>query len=330
VLDLHQGQSNYFKLPIENTKYLESEKSNNWGVWFCQSQDHELYPDIVLINFPLWIISNAIGNNDINKDKYSQILSQVYRVLLTGISSIYLYKLNVNKSKKSLALSDIGNNLIDKTIFSKFNVSDPLEEDLYKVRIRVFTQVLSEWMTQSDLFDNAIISYGKGVRMDLIAKAWDIQAKSTKEELQDFNEAVELRNKNINLIRQLIRKTKDQALLNRLNEAFESLSKSSLSVSIDFLMTRTLIEVISIKLCEKFNLQIKDANLWAYIDRLEKSKIVAPWITSYLHVIRTLANEAAHYKSELERRPELPISRDAIVIHAALNRILSFCIDENL
>ena len=37
-----------------------------------------------------------------------------------------------------------------------------------------------------------------------------------------------------------------------------------------------------------------------------------------------------HYKNEVMRRPEKPVGKDLIVIHAALNRILSFCLDEQL
>jgi hypothetical protein len=61
---------------------------------------------------------------------------------------------------------------------------------------------------------------------------------------------------------------------------------------------------------------------------LEESKLLSPWITSYLHVIRQLGNEAAHYKIEACRRPEKPVGKDLIVIHATLNRVLSFCADE--
>ena len=112
--------------------------------------------------------------------------------------------------------------------------------------------------------------------------------------------------------------------------SWETLNSASPSLAADLIQCRTLVEAISHELCAKYDLKVQSGNLFAYIERIENSKKVSPWLTSYLHVIRQLGNEAAHYKKEILRRPEKPVGKDLIVIHAALNRILSFCKDEQL
>ena len=112
--------------------------------------------------------------------------------------------------------------------------------------------------------------------------------------------------------------------------SFDTFSAPTPSLSADLIQCRSLVEAISYELCTKFELKSQNGNLYGYLERLEQSKKVSPWVTSYFHVIRQLGNEAAHYKNEVSRRPEKPVGKDLIVIHAALNRILSFCRDEQL
>ena len=332
ILPLPQKESDFFKFPINLQDTIkESESIENWGVWFSESQTEE-FPDIVLFNFPIWQISRKFKNSEFNEEQFEEILSFTYRTIMSVLSASLTF-LSVNKKRSyagTLALSDIGNNLIDKVLISNITENEYLSNNLYKLRIRVFTQVLSDWLTQHDFFSCAVITYGDGVRMDLVERAWDIQAEESKSDLAEFGEALLLRNKNAVYIKDLINSTQRQSLKNALQMSWETLNSASPSLAADLIQCRTLVEAISAELCVKYDLNVQSANLFAYIQRIEESKKVSPWLTSYLHVIRQLGNEAAHYKNEVLRRPEKPVGKDLIVIHAALNRILSFCKDEQL
>jgi hypothetical protein len=332
VLPLQQKTNDFFKFPINlHDSVKESDSIENWGVWISESLTDE-FPDIMLINFPLWLISRNFKNSEFNEEQLIEILSCAYRTIMSALSATLSY-LSINKKRSysgTLALSDIGNNLIDKILISNISENDFFSSNLYKLRIRVFTQVLSEWLAEHDFYSNAVITYGDGVRMDLVERAWDIQAEESKNDIAEFGEALLLRNKNALYIKDLIQSTHRQSLKNALQMSWETLNSATPSLAADLIQCRTLVEAISHELCAKYDLNVQSANLFAYIQRIEESKKVSPWLTSYLHVIRQLGNEAAHYKNEVLRRPEKPVGKDLIVIHAALNRILSFCKDEQL
>jgi hypothetical protein len=332
VLPLQQKTNDFFKFPINlHDSVKESDSIENWGVWISESLTDE-FPDIMLINFPLWLISRNFKNSEFNEEQLIEILSCAYRTIMSALSATLSY-LSINKKRSysgTLALSDIGNNLIDKILISNISENEFFSSNLYKLRIRVFTQVLSEWLAEHDFYSNAVITYGDGVRMDLVERAWDIQAEESKNDIAEFGEALLLRNKNALYIKDLIQSTHRQSLKNALQMSWETLNSATPSLAADLIQCRTLVEAISHELCAKYDLNVQSANLFAYIQRIEESKKVSPWLTSYLHVIRQLGNEAAHYKNEVLRRPEKPVGKDLIVIHAALNRILSFCKDEQL
>ena len=332
ILPLQQKPNDFFKFPINLHETIKERDSiENWGVWISESPTGE-FPDILLINFPLWLISRNFKNSEFNEEQFIEILSCAYRTIMSALSATLSY-LSINKKHSyagTLALSDIGNNLIDKILISNISEGEYLSKNLYKLRIRVFTQVLSEWLTEHDFYTNAVITFGEGVRMDLVERAWDIQAEESKSDISEFGEALLLRNKNAVYIKDLINSTQRQSLKNALQMSWETLNSASPSLAADLIQCRTLVEAISHELCAKYDLKVQSGNLFAYIERIENSKKVSPWLTSYLHVIRQLGNEAAHYKKEILRRPEKPVGKDLIVIHAALNRILSFCKDEQL
>jgi hypothetical protein len=332
VIPLQQKTSDFFRFPIniDDSDY-QSESVKNWGIWINESNTDE-FPDIILINFPLWLISRNFKNSAFDEQQYTEILSSVYRTIMSGLSATISYISNNKKttSKATLALSDIGNNLIDKILNSNVSESEFLSNNVYKLRIRIFTQVLSDWLAKQFFYDSAIITYGEGIRMDLVERAWDNQAEESKSDIAEFGEALLLRNKNTLYIKDLIQTTKRESLKNTLQMSWETLRVESPSLAADLIQCRSLVEAISHELCAKYELNVQSANLFAYIQRIEDSKKVSPWLTSYLHVIRQLGNEAAHYKNEVIRRPEKPVGKDLIVIHAALNRILSFCKDEQL
>lgn len=332
ILPLQQKENDFFKFPFDFQETIdETDSIDNWGVWLSESLSEE-FPDIVLFNFPLWIISRKFKNSEFDEDKFEEILSFTYRTIMSVMSATITF-LSVNKRRSfsgTLALSDIGNNLIDKLLISNITENEYLSNNLYKLRIRVFTQVLSEWLMKHDYFSNAVITYGDGVRMDLVERAWDIQVEESKNDIAEFGDALLLRSKNVVLIKDLLNSTQKQTFCNALQMSLETLNSSSPSLAADLIQCRSLAEAISYELCVKYGLKVQSGNLIAYILRIEESKRISPWLTSYLHVIRQLGNEAAHYKNEVMRRPEKPVGKDLIVIHAALNRILSFCKDEQL
>jgi hypothetical protein len=65
------------------------------------------------------------------------------------------------------------------------------------------------------------------------------------------------------------------------------------------------------------------------LNRIEKlrDKRVAPWIVSYLHMLRVLGNEAAHEKDLPERVPVRPGDGDAKTLLFCMVRILEFLRD---
>jgi hypothetical protein len=333
VLPLYQNENSFFNFSL-NTSSSETQikKRENWGIWLHESSKQDNLPDIILINFPFWLISRTYLNQECSREEFSNILSEIYRTILAGLGAICSFRFSNKRIPKNgaLVLSDIGNNLIDKVLIANISKEEFLADDLYKLRIRTFTQVLSEWLMKTDFFFKVVISYGEGVRMDLIERAWDQQALESKDDLAEFGEAIILRNKNTILIQQLLRNTTKKSLQNIFELSIKTFYNPSLSLSADLIQSRALIEGIALELCNKYGLNIQGGSLFSYIQKIEESKKISPWVTSYLHVIRQLGNEGAHYKSDNIRRPEMPVGKDLIVIHAALNRILSFCLDEHL
>lgn len=55
---------------------------------------------------------------------------------------------------------------------------------------------------------------------------------------------------------------------------------------------------------------------------------VAPWIVSYMHVIRALGNEAAHARDHTTRRPAHPDGADAVHAVFCLERLVRFAREE--
>jgi hypothetical protein len=332
VLPLNQENTDFFKFDFEFSDQFNSGiNTENWGVWICENSSSDPFPDIFLINFPLWIIGKKFENKTFSRADYSAILSQTYRILLSGISAASIFKLGGNEKKlnECIAFSDIGNNLIDKNLYSKIDQGEIQVQDS-EIRVRVFTQVLSEWLLKSEQFEKVIIAYGGGIEKDEIGRIWDSQVLESRDEIAEFGDALKLRVSNVKLLKDLKLNTNRKYLTSVLESAIATFELPTPSLSADLMQSRTLAEAISLELCDKFELRAKEANLFAYLERLSVCKNISPWVTSYLHVIRQLGNEAAHYKTEIQRRPEKPVGKDLVVIHAALNRVLSFCIEENL
>jgi len=314
-----------FNIPMSELS-KQGDKIENWGLWICENNMEDSFPRIVVFNFPLWMLSHSFKNQEVDKEQFEILLSQTYRIILSCLSAFFSFhsRMGQTSSNQCLALSDIGNNLIDKKLIANLDDDEFLADNLYKMRIRVFTEVLSDWISRNDMFNKAIISYGGGIRTDLIERAWDLQAAESKDEIAEFGDALILRVKNVVILKSLLQSTTSKSLVNLFQMSIDSFQADFPSLAADLIQSRSLVEGIALELCNRYNLKAQSGNLFAYIQRLEESKKISPWVTSYFHVIRQLGNEAAHYKEKTERRPEMPVGKDLIVIHAALNRILSF------
>lgn len=331
ILPLEQNDDDFFRFPI-NLEQSNGEFINrkNWGIWLHESSK-ENFPDIILVNFPLWTLSKNFKSEDFTIEQFEEVLSFFYRTIMSGLSAYSTFLSNKKiENSDVIAFSDIGNNLIDKNLIANLSSIQFQNNDIFKKRIRIFTQVLSDWLLKNDFFNKAVIAYGEGIRTDLVERAWDDQVEESKSDITEFGEALLLRDKNSDVLKKLIQSTKNSRLRTIYEMSFDTFSAPTPSLSADLIQCRSLVEAISYELCTKFELKSQNGNLYGYLERLEQSKKVSPWVTSYFHVIRQLGNEAAHYKNEVTRRPEKPVGKDLIVIHAALNRILSFCRDEQL
>lgn len=331
ILPLEQKDDDFFRFPI-NLEQSNGEFINrkNWGIWLHESSK-ENFPDIILVNFPLWTLSKNFKSEDFTLEQFEEVLSFFYRTIMSGLSAYSTFLSNKKiETSDVIAFSDIGNNLIDKNLIANLSSIQFQNNDIFKKRIRIFTQVLSDWLLKNDFFNKAVIAYGEGIRTDLVERAWDDQVEESKSDITEFGEALLLRDKNSDVLKKLIQSTKNSRLRTIYEMSFDTFSAPTPSLSADLIQCRSLVEAISYELCTKFELKSQNGNLYGYLERLEQSKKVSPWVTSYFHVIRQLGNEAAHYKNEVTRRPEKPVGKDLIVIHAALNRILSFCRDEQL
>ena len=332
VLPLKHLADDFFTFDIIQYELEDDKLANNrasWGIWH-HTTEHEKYPDILYFNFPLWIINSYFKKHGFNQGVYKEILSAIYRTLLSSISAITAYHLDTKYalSNRTLLFSDIGNNLIDKALLNQWNKDDNLSEEIAKIRVKVFTEVLMGWLANSNSFERAFISYGEGMHMHALQRAWDDQADESKDESLEFEEALALRAKNKQLLTRLeLNTTIHTSLKYTINSSIQTFNTEP-SLSADLIQSRSLVEALTLELCRKHDLKTKESTLDSYLKRLEESKNISAWITSYCHVIRLLGNEAAHCKSEITRRPERPIGKDLVVIHAALYRILSFCLDE--
>jgi hypothetical protein len=326
IIPLGHKEIDFFKTDIPLSELSkDSTQNDNWGLWVCENTMKDSFPDIVFFNFPLWFLRDLLKNKEFDKVHFENILSQVYRIILSCLSAIFSFHLGMKDkySSQCIAFSDLGNNLIDRNFIGKHH-DESFSDYVYKMRIKIFTEVVSDWLSKNDLINKVIISYGGGFIPNLIERAWDNQATESKDEIAEFGDALTLRVKNVAILKSLLQSTTSKSLVNLFQMSIDSFQVDFPSLAADLIQSRTLVEGITLELCNRHDLKAKSGNLLAYILRLEESKKISPWVTSYFHVIRQLGNEAAHYKEKTERRPEMPVGKDLIVIHAALNRILSF------
>jgi hypothetical protein len=107
---LHQNEIDLFRFSLKNSNYkLDQTNKENWGIWIYESTVEDDFPDIILVNFPFWIISRSYLNQDSSREEFSDILSQIYRTILSGLGAICSFSFSNKRTNKNggLVLSDI-------------------------------------------------------------------------------------------------------------------------------------------------------------------------------------------------------------------------------
>ena len=86
---------------------------------------------------------------------------------------------------------------------------------------------------------------------------------------------------------------------------------------------RKLCELLSLHLVERHNLKLSPI-LLNNIETLRESKIVAPWICSYMHSLRIFGNETVHTRSSVKYVPKSLDQNDLIASLSAIKSLLAF------
>lgn len=84
------------------------------------------------------------------------------------------------------------------------------------------------------------------------------------------------------------------------------------------LLERLIIEILGVKKLTN--------DLLTSIDRLSEKKI-APWMTSYMHIVRTFGNHVAHDQAQSKKLPAQLSDQDLTNYLFCLNRVLDFWLD---
>lgn len=327
ILEISDDPDKIFSI-LELESNDSEQKTNHQGVWLHKSTDHTIYPDLIVLNYQTQLIryklkKSNLSEDDIN-DKLPEILSKLYRSLLAAIDAYQMFYLGKVTIKRIL-MSDIGSKML----------SDAGKTNNQAIRITIFSQVIGSWLGIHPEMDSIIIAYAEGHTSGNLQKQinlWAEQEKASLGEEADLSNAVDLRNENHRLCLQLsarLSKRNDyNALVACLKTTAEIYSSGNAIYATDALQARKLTEALTLELTGKYETKSDTATLDAYIKRLEATKRISPWMTSYMHLVRVLGNEAAHYNKEEQKRPERPAGKDLTVIHAALGRILSFCLNE--
>jgi hypothetical protein len=316
VIPLSESDQSLIRIFDDMPADFEAECRSFWGIWHCRSENREHIPDLLAANFPVWELRNQWAKRGEDTDFVLDKLSGLYRAIVAGIDATRTFSLS---PFGAVVMADLGGGMLDG---KKSNAR------LQPLRIRVLGEVLGAWLSNSVDPSHAIVSFGGTLNDEILAQAWGEHAAQSKDEEAEFGHAQELRKENAEWCKRLAALPKFQSgnsgVAGLLQQASDTFGSVGIALGPDMLQSRAVAEALAAQLAILFDAKQGDANLFAYTTRLEETKKVSPWITSYLHVLRQLGNEAAHFKATAVRRPEHPVGRDLVVIHAALNRLLSF------
>lgn len=282
----------------------------NWGIWVCESEDAARFPHLMLVNLPLWSLRAGLG-----QPEGAARLSAVYRAVLGAVDLFRACRLI---PLRTIALADLGGNMLK-----------PAGGGPQTTRIGVFGEVIGAWLAVAASTDRVVIAFDGD-----LAGAWQEHAGQSRNDEAEFGEARDLRQQNAGLCRRVAERVDASsalgaALAARLKENADLFAGGTPSLLVDLTQSRTLAEAIVVYLLEvnapgrkvPFEFEKK-------IEFLGEQCGVSTWIRSYLHTLRILGNEGAHTRNASKRRPEQPVGRDLVVIHAALSRVLTFALDE--
>jgi hypothetical protein len=318
VMPLSENENNFFKILDFDTN-LDLKNRKDWGVWLNTEGVQDGKPSILVFNYPMWEIKARWIKNGKDKKWIQEILSNLYRIIFSTVDSL---KINRSDSIKNIVISDIGGTMLNE---------NKKDYSIQSIRINVFSEVITNWLGKSIEPSSVILTFGEGINNEMLLNAWGEQADNNIDNESEFGEALKLRANNSEICKRMLNESNTNAffkrLSNSLSEAIIVFGNQHVAVATDLIQTRALTEGMAAELAKYFDV-FSGNTLFSYVDNLEKSKKISPWITSYLHVLRQLGNEAAHYKGDSVRRPEKPVGKDLIVIHAALNRILTFTLEE--
>jgi hypothetical protein len=298
----------------------EAAHRESWGIWFCRAEETGGGPDLVAINFPVWLLRNQWKDEGMNPDSLVLGLSILYRAVVAGLDLVRTFN---SQPLATVLMSDIGGTMLR---------GSSLSEVVQPMRIRVMGEVLGTWLANSIQPSKVVVAFGGTVDDGLVSRAWSEQVQQGQSEEQEFGEALRIRETNADLCRRIaylpsLSKPGGLRLSEVLGEAATRFESSPPSLVTELMQSRSLAEVLVV-----FHLQSRSGRKLPHqledkIDSLRDFG-VSSWVVQYLHTIRALGNEAAHIRLNTTRRPEKPVGRDLVVLHAALNRVLVFALGE--
>ncbi len=86
---------------------------------------------------------------------------------------------------------------------------------------------------------------------------------------------------------------------------------------------RTLCELMALALLKQHDLKVHPM-LMNNIETLRQSKIIAPWICSYMHSLRIFGNETVHMRETINYRPKGLDENDLIAALSAIKSLAAF------
>jgi hypothetical protein len=111
--------------------------------------------------------------------------------------------------------------------------------------------------------------------------------------------------------------------LRLVSEMREALSARKLRAVDLGILARRVVEFIANDILGESN---TTPDMFSRIDKLSEKR-VANWIQSYMHVLRTLGNEAAHEKNTYGRRPPSVQEADLIICLLCIHRLWGFWVE---
>lgn len=312
IISINDSDLNFFNF-LDYDSFEKDESSKYWGVWVSEEKFKKT--TLIALNFPIWTFRVQWGkaNNDLSFLEHNY--SMLYRIVLSSIDAYLNFKMS---KYSSILFADIGG-------------GQKLSQELNTVRIKILAESIAAWLTNTNKLDQVIISCGatNGVNPTDIMSAWSKQMGDIKGTEEEYGEALELRATNAKLCNEITRSSiviqKYENIIHTLKETSKNFAlKEHLFLEVDLIQARKVLETILEVILKLNNLKHKKAPLIRLIQRLEESSKIAAWMTSYCHTIRMLGNQGAHFNDGLKKNPERLETRDLIVLHATLNRVLAF------